>query len=72
MRNPVITLAIDTHRDTTAVRLSFVKDFAPIARVMPTKGAACATRINTFAKRNEETNPIAHLHRCCAHTKIIR
>jgi hypothetical protein len=39
---------------------------------MPTKGAACATRINTFAKRNEETNPIAHLHRCCAHTKIIR
>ncbi|NCB43773.1 MAG: hypothetical protein EOM59_14330 [Clostridia bacterium] len=71
MRNQVITSALDTHRDTTTVRQRFVRDFAPIATVTATKGAACAG-INTFAKRKEETNPIAHLHRCGAHTKIIR
>jgi hypothetical protein len=33
---------------------------------MSTKGATCFTKINTFAKPNEEINPIAHLHRRCA------
>ncbi|HZK08709.1 MAG TPA: hypothetical protein VFC92_10965 [Bacteroidales bacterium] len=40
MGNPVITLANDFHHDTSAVRLSFEKDFALIAKVKRLKVAA--------------------------------
>ena len=40
MKAPVITLANDFHHGTSAVRLSFEKDFTLIAKVKTLKGAA--------------------------------
>jgi hypothetical protein len=39
MRNPVITLANDTHRDTSVVSLRFEKDHSIISKVKTLEGA---------------------------------
>jgi len=40
MRNPVITLANDTHRDTSVVSLNFEKDYGLISREKALKGTS--------------------------------
>ena len=40
MKNPVITLAIDSHGKTPVGSLSFVKDFGLIGKVKTIEGAA--------------------------------
>ncbi|HZK07255.1 MAG TPA: hypothetical protein VFC92_03550 [Bacteroidales bacterium] len=40
MKDLIITLAIDSHRDTPLVRMNFEKDFALIGKVKTIRGAA--------------------------------